>query len=139
MSAINQLKSVLCNPDGKCCIHGSDADRAIIDCALQVLAKPVQEPVGYVTLDGEFVATSATIKKHGSDCGKRLYTSPPTREPLSEEEIDNVVYKAIRNGQLSWVGFKQDERGVYCLPVLSGCHYQLFRVSEAAHGIGVKP
>jgi hypothetical protein len=45
MGAIEQLKSVLCDPEGKCCIAGSDEDRAIIDRALQALAQPEQEPV----------------------------------------------------------------------------------------------
>ncbi len=47
MSATDQLKSVLCDPEGKCCIAGSDEDRAIVDRALEALAKPplpVQEP-----------------------------------------------------------------------------------------------
>jgi len=39
MDAIEQLKSVLCDPEGKCCIAGSDEDRAIIDRALQALAQ----------------------------------------------------------------------------------------------------
>jgi hypothetical protein len=53
------------------------------------LAKPQveQEPVGYVTLDGEFVATSPTVQKHGLDCGKGLYTSPQAREQISEDDI----------------------------------------------------
>jgi hypothetical protein len=44
MNAVEQLKSVLCDPDGKCCIAGSDEDRAIVDRALLALAAPVQEP-----------------------------------------------------------------------------------------------
>jgi hypothetical protein len=51
-----------------------------------------QEPVGYVTLDGEFVATSPTVQKHGLDCGKGLYTSPQTLEPLSDEELDQLMF-----------------------------------------------
>jgi hypothetical protein len=43
MNPIDQLKAVLCDPSGKCCIDGSDEDRAIIDRALQELAKPEQE------------------------------------------------------------------------------------------------
>ena len=39
MNAIEQLKSVLCNHDGRCCIAGSDEDRAIVDRALQTLAQ----------------------------------------------------------------------------------------------------
>ena len=34
----DMLESVLCNPDGKCCISGSDADRAEVDAALGKLA-----------------------------------------------------------------------------------------------------
>ena len=35
--ALEALESVLCNPDGKCCIDGSNADRAVIDAALTAL------------------------------------------------------------------------------------------------------
>ena len=37
MNTIDKLTSVLCDPSGKCCIAGSDADRAIIDGALREL------------------------------------------------------------------------------------------------------
>jgi hypothetical protein len=45
MNAIEQLKSVLCDPTGKCCIKGSEEDRAIVDRALQALAQPEQKPM----------------------------------------------------------------------------------------------
>jgi hypothetical protein len=35
--SIELLRSVLCNPEGKCCIAGSDADRAAVDRALAAL------------------------------------------------------------------------------------------------------
>lgn len=35
MNDIENLKSVLCNPDGVVCIDGSDADREIIQTALR--------------------------------------------------------------------------------------------------------
>jgi hypothetical protein len=47
LTPLDQLKSVLCNPEGKCCIAGSDEDRAVVDRALQALAQPplpAQEP-----------------------------------------------------------------------------------------------
>jgi len=48
MTPIEQLKSVLCEPDGTCCIAGSDEDRAIIEGALQALAaQPEQEPMSW--------------------------------------------------------------------------------------------
>jgi len=31
---------VLCDPTGKCCIKGSEEDRAIVDRALEALAQP---------------------------------------------------------------------------------------------------
>jgi len=42
MNAIEQLKSVLCGPDSKCCITGSNEDRAVVDSALEALAQPAQ-------------------------------------------------------------------------------------------------
>lgn len=44
MNPLEQLKSVLCDPEGKCCIAGSDEDRAIVDRALQALAQTAQPP-----------------------------------------------------------------------------------------------
>ena len=38
MKAIEALTSVLCDPEGKCCISGSDDDRRLIDSALAELA-----------------------------------------------------------------------------------------------------
>lgn len=46
MNPIDHLKSVLYDPTGKCCITGSDEDRAIVDRALQAMAEqpaPVQQ------------------------------------------------------------------------------------------------
>ena len=42
MTAIETLISVLCDPDGKCCISGSDDDRRLIDSALAELAQAAQ-------------------------------------------------------------------------------------------------
>lgn len=41
---LESLQSVLCDPDGRVCISGSDADRAIIHAALRALeSTPAQE------------------------------------------------------------------------------------------------
>ena len=42
MTAIETLISVLCGPDGKCCISGSDDDRLLIDSALAEIAQAAQ-------------------------------------------------------------------------------------------------
>ena len=39
MNAIETLISVLCDPEGKCCISGSDDDRRLIDSALAQAAQ----------------------------------------------------------------------------------------------------
>ena len=43
MTALEQLESVLCNPEGKCCIQGSAADRAVVDAALTALREKVAQ------------------------------------------------------------------------------------------------
>jgi len=65
MNPIDQLKSVLCDPSGKCCIAGSDEDRAIVDRALQALAQPPlpeQELVAYFDWLPEEATHIAQIK-----------------------------------------------------------------------------
>lgn len=51
-TVLNKLRSVLCDPEGKCCISGSDEDRAIVDEALAALStlppQAGQKPVGYM-------------------------------------------------------------------------------------------
>ena len=42
MTAIETLISVLCDPEGKCCISGSDDDRRLIDSALADIAQAAQ-------------------------------------------------------------------------------------------------
>ena len=42
MNAIETLISVLCGPEGKCCISGSDDDRRLIDSALADIAQAAQ-------------------------------------------------------------------------------------------------
>ena len=42
MNAIETLVSVLCDPEGKCCISGSDDDRRLIDSALAELTQALR-------------------------------------------------------------------------------------------------
>ena len=44
MNAINMLESVLCDPEGKCCITGSEADRKIVDDAITELRAALAQP-----------------------------------------------------------------------------------------------
>lgn len=51
MNAVERIVSVLCGPDGKCCITGSDADRAIVDDALAEMAQPEQQTLSKKTVE----------------------------------------------------------------------------------------
>lgn len=75
MSPIDKLKSVLCGPDGKCCIAGSDEDRAIIDRALQALDQPGVEAADFT--DDQL--TAIYKRANGEDTGKA--------QPLTTQRI----------------------------------------------------
>jgi len=51
---------------------------------------------------------------------------------LSKKEMQDAVNAAVRNGDLSWVGFSIDLNGFYTIPVLSDCHFQLAQAIQAA-------
>jgi len=120
MDAIEQLKSVLCDPEGKCCIAGSDEDRAIIDRALQALTQrttppaaqpaPVQEPVAWAVFEGrnahdlylpqEYVEALKMAGYKGDHAEvKPLYTTPPAAQRtwvgLTDEEIIDVIHPLV--------------------------------------------
>jgi hypothetical protein len=61
------------------------------------------------------------------------------RVPLTRYGIESALTKAIKDRKLSWLGFKKDSGGVFSVPVLSECHYQIAAAVEAAHGIKEKP
>lgn len=44
MNPLERLESVLCDPEGRCCIAGSDDDRAIVDEALDSLRAAIAQP-----------------------------------------------------------------------------------------------
>ena len=64
-----------------------------------------------------------------------LYTHPPQRKPLTDEEIQDVMTKAVQAKEVSWLGYKEDEGRRYTIPVLSPYHFQIVRAIEAVHGI----
>ena len=91
----------------------------LIADAEELLAQPEQEPVAWMLIDKE---TGARIPKaykpeHGVNKDRwelyPLFASPPTREPLSDEEICEILLKK------EWRGF-----------------VELVRIIEKAHGIG---
>jgi hypothetical protein len=60
---------------------------------------------------------------------------PEQRKPLTDEQIQEVMTKAVQAKKVSWMGYEKDEFGRYTIPVLSPHHFQIFRIAEAAHNI----
>ena len=89
--------------------------RSIIE--LHEANKPKPEPVGYAWIVGDQIQKLSDAKLNKSFVP--LYTTPPTREPLSDEQIDALV---------PWQGDPKD-------PYFSRIEFA--RAIEQAHGIGV--
>jgi hypothetical protein len=112
MNLLDQLKSVLCDPEGKCCIAGSDDDRAIVDRALQALAQPEQEPGAWMSQAGNFLSplefTVADAALYG---WTPLYTTPPQRQwvGLTEAEHEDIV---------EWLGHDVSSQVFYAIEKL---------------------
>ena len=115
MTPIDQLKSVLCDSEGKCCITGSDENRAIIDRALQALTQSQQqaEPVA----DGDKVICPAcchqfrgipetvqTLMLHAGF--EPPFTTPPQQqaEPV-QEPVARVIDNGTPEGATEWIPF----------------------------------
>jgi hypothetical protein len=76
-AAVESLKAVLCDPDGRVCINGSDGDRNVIQDALAALSRQASQPAQ------EPVARLLTYVGKGT-YPKRGYTVARTYEELSE-------------------------------------------------------
>ena len=75
-------------------------------------SKPKPEPVGYAWIVGDQIQKLADTKLNSSF--EPLYTTPPTRAPLSEHEINNIVFSLSKGSTL----------------------FDFARLVEQAHGIG---
>ena len=127
-----------------------------VNAIRKALAQPEQEPVAWMHVmdnteglkaNGTGIVSITQKRKHpfgkpGVDFSRSypvtstpLYTTPPHRKPLTDEEIQDVVTRAVRERKLSWLGFEKDDQGTYNIPVLSPADYQFARAIEAAHGI----
>ena len=79
MEAVDALKSVLCGPDGKCCIAGSQADRDTVDTALAAIQhyldqRKVELPVLPEHITDVLVITGPSTHKH-MQAGQYYYTT----------------------------------------------------------------
>ncbi len=90
--------------------HTSRVMKRIIE--LHEANKPKPEPVGYAWIVGDQIQKLADVKLNNSFVP--LYNAPPTREPLSEGEINNIVFRLSKGSTL----------------------FDFARAIEQAHGIG---
>ena len=111
-----------CAPRGSMGVTVKDAAAP----APQRPAEPVQEPVGVVT---SMVKGGVTWHRWPSDMpdGTTLYTAPPQRKPLTEEEIEKA-YREI------WRDLPSDFDHTSAGWIEMGIKY-----AERAHGIGGQP
>jgi hypothetical protein len=77
MNAIDQLKSILCDPEGKCCIAGTDEDRAIVDRALKALAQPAPSHPDDLAVDRFATAMKEKMAKAREKGRSGWETCPP--------------------------------------------------------------
>ena len=92
------------------------AQQITIDKLEQALAQPKQEPVAWITKTGNVWKTKA------DETDTPLYTTPPQRKPLTDEQIVPM----FRQRQKQQTEGEKDEWYFYAWGVSDG---------EAAHGI----
>ena len=115
MNILEQLKSVLCDPSGKCCITGSDEDRAIVDRALQALAEqPAQQEPPSPQAREPLLREIAALSANALDDYKMIQKLMAERQPLTDEQIEACIHHV-------------DEDGIGL--------FAFARAIEAAHGI----
>lgn len=77
---IESLKSVLCDPEGKCCIRGSDGDKEIVTTALK--QAEINERVLQKIRDGDdWFEIDTCPKLHGVDY--KLFDADDGKEVIS--------------------------------------------------------
>jgi len=97
----------------------------------ELLAQPEQEPVGIVITIGGYPDDSEhtvklTCRHRDLKDGDLLYTSPPKREPLSDEDVLKIAIKIAGD-----IGMEHDTTDFEGTGI-----FELARAIEKAHGIG---
>lgn len=122
--ALEALKTCQIDGDGWSGPHyyfdGKKVGKAII-AIRQALEQPEPEPVAWLNDCEEIHFDKEDAFRYSNGFIQPLYTSPPKREPLTDEEIDEVPFAL----------FEPDQGGMSATEALR----EFARAIEAAHGI----
>ena len=105
MNAIETLISVLCDPEGKCCISGSDDDRRLIDSALAELAQAAQPAPAQEDSVQEDAARYRWLREHwftmssNYQCRITFKLGEPRWSDITEAELDAAIDAARKQGE----------------------------------------
>jgi hypothetical protein len=122
MATINVIKEALAQPNAEYergFVDGMQKQmQSSVDKAVNMMAQPEQEPVAwaYVNSDDECEQIEYCTESPMPEFVP-LYTSPPKRQPLTDEQLDALAI---------------DDDG------LPNSHFEFARAIEKAHGIGDK-
>jgi hypothetical protein len=100
MKPLDQLKSILCDPEGKCCIAGTDEDRAIVDRALKALAQPAPSHPDDLAVDRFATAMKEKMAKARAK-GRNGWNDP---EKCPTERLQTMLAEHIAKGDPVDVG-----------------------------------
>ena len=108
------------------CYDNSLSRGATIVAIREALAEPEQEPVAYVDKNYGIMRINDGIDL---PIGAKLYTAPPARKPLTDEQLRTLARDA---------GIKLMNDEALALGYLPAAIKKFARAIERAHGIGVK-
>lgn len=99
------------------CTSNSGGDRDLLcEKIKEYLAKPLPEPVAWMTEDGRITTGSNAPEQFGKHWCIPLYAEPPARKPLTDDEMQEVLDEWLSDPVIS-------------LPI------DLIRLTEQKHGI----
>jgi len=103
-------------------LYKEKVDANVITAIKEALAQPKQKPVAWMREDED--CTDCIVWEQTEEHTIPLYTAPPQREPLTDEEFSNLVVENL--GPHALTGGKMSVYDAFLIAV---------RATEAAHGI----
>lgn len=111
---LNNLESVICDPEGKCCITGSAADRAIVDSALAELRGAIAQPVEPVDSVGTVRLYNLGDRAGHEDTVEGVYAdvAQSDMDSYHAEEVAELIEEGSAIAQPTNTGMEVTDDGV---------------------------